>query len=699
MQKLAKAIFPDFPEDRTVKETPDRMKWYRILHSERALLVPSEKILKTNMLELDKYIESLKAFAVCDLESTEFDWDNLVFHIYSGQECLDGLKELLTWPGGRVACDIETRQIHWEDNRLLAIGFAVDENTCYAFYNVPEELYPMLERLLGQEKWEYIWHNGKFDCGRLKYLCNIDARVDHDTMLQHYAQINEKRGSHGLKMLGQLYLQSPAWDDELQEIKRDWCKKNKVKLSDFMYDDIPTEVLVPYMCRDCIATFRLNHLFETLARPGSEFIYHKLIEASEAYMRIELAGLKLDLPYLEDLEWDLEQEISAADKRLRVISKEVWNPVKYAADTGAKSGLNETFNHRSPKQLKWMLQEVLGHPVPSTDQIVMQSLLDGVEAGKIKAPLAKEFIESIGILRKYSKYMDTYVQGIRDVVCSDYRIRSTYNLHGTETGRLSSSNPNLQNIPRYKPIKNLFISQPGYKLVQLDYSQAELRVLAVLSEDPWLRQVYIDGKDLHDAISIQMFGEGFDKEQRNLAKTINFGIAYGRGPSSLAEKFGVSMPDARKMVEDWFKPMPKVREYIQGRRRMASRGDSCVTLFGRERHFVLTNEDLNHIQNEYINTPIQSAASDLTVFSLLEIDAYLRERDCDAKIVATVHDSIIIEVPDDDELITEIADMGVAIMEGVPMKYIEDCKVPFVADVEVGTQWGDMKKWPPEEVS
>ena len=109
-----------------------------------------------------------------------------------------------------MACDIETRQIHWEDNRLLAIGFAVDENTCYAFYNVPEELYPMLERLLGQEKWEYIWHNGKFDCGRLKYLCNIDARVDHDTMLQHYAQINEKRGSHGLKMLGQLYLQSPA---------------------------------------------------------------------------------------------------------------------------------------------------------------------------------------------------------------------------------------------------------------------------------------------------------------------------------------------------------------------------------------------------------------------------------------------------------------------------------------------------------
>lgn len=693
MQRLAKKILPDFPEDRTVKETNDRLKWYRILHSERALLVPTEKILRSNLVELDKYVEALKAFAVCDLESREYSWDDLVEKVFSGADCCVGLEELLNLPAGPMACDIETRRVHWEDNRLLAIGFAVDAQTCYAFYDIPEEAYPKLQEVLARPGVTYIWHNGKFDCGRLKYLCNLDARVDEDTMLQHYAQINEKRGSHGLKMLGQLYLQAPSWEDELDAIKREWCKKHRKNLSDFMYDDIPTDVLVPYMCKDCITTFRLHYLFKRLARPGSDFIYRKLIEASDAYMRIELAGLRLEVPYLEELEWSLEQEISQASARLKAVSTQVWNPVKYAADTGAKSGLGEEFNPKSPKQLKWMLQEVLGHPVPSTDQIVMQSLLDGVEAGTIIAPLAKEFIESIGTLRKYSRYMDTYVQGIRDVICSDHRVRCTYNLHGTETGRLSSSNPNLQNIPRYKPIKNMFVSKPGYKLVQFDYSQAELRVLAVLSGDEWLRQVYVDGKDLHDAVSIQMFGEGFDKEQRNLAKTINFGIAYGRGPSSLAEKFGVSMSDARKMVEDWFRPMPGVREYINTRRRMATKGEPCMTMFGRERHFVITNEDLNHIQNEYINTPIQSAASDLTVFSLLEIDAELRRNGWDAKIVATVHDSIILEVLDDRELINKVSRMGIDIMESVPNRYIKDCKVPFTADVEVGTQWGDLSKW------
>ena len=694
MSRLLEAVCPNFPEDRFVRASLDKVRWYMISYADRTLAVPPEKILRANMLELTKYIEAVKAFEVCDLDSPDFDWEDLDLRSFEGEECVKGLQEIFNLPAGsRVACDIETRRVEWEDNRLLAIGFATDSRTSYGFLNLPASAYPLLQRIFERTDITFIWHNGKFDCGRLKYLCGITARVDEDTMLQHYVQINEKRGTHGLKDLGRLYLQAPAWDDELDEIKRTWCKKNKVNLGDFMFDDIPTSVLVPYMQKDCIATYRLNEVFKRLARPGSEFIYRKLIEASEEYMQIELAGLKLDLPHLEDLEYTLEQEISAADKRLKTVAREIWNPVKYAADTGAKGSLKEEFNHKSPKQLKWMLQEVLGHPVPSTDQIVMQSLLDGVEAGTIKAPLAKEFIESIGILRKFSKYMDTYVQGIRNVICSDHRIRCTYNLHGTETGRLSSSNPNLQNIPRYKPIKNMFCAPAGRKLLQFDYSQAELRVLAVLSEDGWLRQVYLDGKDLHDAVSIQMFGEGFDKEQRNLAKTINFGIAYGRGPSSLAEKFGVSMSDARKMVEDWFRPMPGVRAFINERRRMAGRGEPCVTLFGRERHFVITNEELNHIQNEYINTPIQSAASDLTMFSLLEIARAVRQAGLDAKIVATVHDSIILEVVDDADVINQVAKIGIAIMESVPQRYIENCKVPFTADVEVGTQWGDLSKW------
>ena len=167
-----------------------------------------------------------------------------------------------------------------------------------------------------------------------------------------------------------------------------------------------------------------------------------------------------------------------------------------------------------------MLEKVLGYPVPSTDAATIEMLVDEVDSGVITNPMARDFLSAISSVRKNSKYMDTYVQGLRECMCRDMRIRGTFNLHGTETGRLSSSNPNMQNIPRDKKIKNLLCATSGYKLLQLDYSQAELRVLALLSKDPWLIKVYVDGKDLHDAVATDMFGPNFDKEQRVMAKTI-----------------------------------------------------------------------------------------------------------------------------------------------------------------------------------
>jgi DNA polymerase-1 len=190
-----------------------------------------------------------------------------------------------------------------------------------------------------------------------------------------------------------------------------------------------------------------------------------------------------------------------------------------------------------------------------------------------------------------------------------------------------------------------------------------------------------------------MFGPNFDKEQRVMAKTINFGIAYGRGPGSIARTFKKSMGEAKAIIDKWYRPMPRVKEWIENRRNMARRGEACVTEFGRERHFVLTNENLNHVQNEYINTPIQSIASDFTMFSLLEIDAFLEQENLRsvAQIVTTVHDSIILEVKEDKELIKRIADKCTWIMATVPQRYLKECPVPFRADVEVGDAWGKLK--------
>lgn len=716
MERVIKSIAPNMPADRKVKQTRDVMVWYRVNYTEKTLMVPPLNLLKVNLRELERFSEAVKAFETMDLSSPIYRWgdEDLVLSEATGDDIIEAIMKLPDMARGfesLIACDIETRRVEWEDNLLLSIGFAYGPNHCLAIHNIPlmgakndgtcrwdhnGDLLQALNWVFSQKDINYIWHNGKFDCGRLKYLCGIDAHVDHDTMLQHFACINEKQGTHGLKDLGQLYLQAPAWDDELDQIKRDWCKLHKVPLRDFMYDSIPTSILIPYMQRDCIATYRLHKLFNKLARPGSEFIYKQLCRASTAYGAIELAGQQIDIDYLEELEADLDKLVVQSQKRLDAVSGKYWDPMLYAAATGAKIKPDMEFSPKSPKQLKWMLSEVMGHPVPSTDATTMQTLMDELDSmGDAADPDAKEFMESILDVRKYSKYLETYVLGIRDVLCRDGRVRCTFNLHGTETGRLSSSSPNMQNIPRNKMIKNLIVATPGTRLLQLDYSQAELRVLAMLSGDPALINIYVSGQDLHDAVCDMMFGEGShkDKELRNLAKTINFGIAYGRGAGSIATKFKKSMKEAQDIIDKWFAPMPKVKEFINNRRRMATRGEPCITIFGRERHFVITDAELNHIQNEYINTPIQGTASDFTMLSLLNIYDYLQENwEGKARIVSTVHDSIIIEVEDKPEYLKTIGNKCIEIMANTPLEYVPDCPVPFVADAEIGYKWGEMYK-------
>nr|DAF76504.1 MAG TPA: DNA polymerase [Caudoviricetes sp.] len=716
MQDLIRAVCPDLPKDRQVKSTKDRMVWYRWKKSESTLLVPPLNVLRANSLELDRFIESINSFAKADLNDTVYDWDNLNLFEFSGDGCYDGFLKLLdildSGEHKKVACDIETKGLEWEDNFLISIGFALSDDTCAAFYDIPlpkgsnniqdtavaQRIYELLQECLSRKDVQYIWHNGKFDCGRLKYMCDIDARVDRDTMLKHYCQVNEKKGTHGLKELGQLYLQAPAWDDELDAIKRDYCKKHKVKLGDFTYDLIPASTLIPYMQRDCIATYRLDDKLEELKRPGSDFIYGKLIEASRAYMQVELNGLRIDMEHLYDLEYELEKEGKEGELKLASVVKELWDYNKYNAETNSKLRVGAEFNPSSPKQLKWMLKQILGYEPPSTDALMLKEIRRDIEAGKITNEYAQPFIEGVLSARQNKKFMNTYVQGFRDSICRDMRLRGTFNLHGTETGRLSSANPNMQNIPRDKRVKNLICSKPGYILLQLDYSQAELRVLAALSGDPVMKKIYQDGRDLHDSVAEMMFGPNFTKEERVLAKTINFGIAYGRGAASIAEHFNKTMAEANQIIEQWFRPMPLVKEYINNRRKMPRQGKPCVTMFGRERHFCITDEEMYHIQNEYINTPIQSTASDLTMFSLIEITNWLEQNNIDAKIVSTVHDSIILEVIDDKAVVDKVAKRCIGIMAEIPEQYMHDCGVPFRADAEVGYKWGQLEEWKPSEI-
>ena len=202
MDKIVQQIAPNMPEDRHVKATRDVMSWYKIVWSTKTLLVPPTNILRTNMMQLEHFSEAVKAFETMDFTSPKYKWDDkdLVLDSVTGLqpytlcEALKKLPHLARQYDGWLACDIETRRVEWEDNMLLSIGFAYGPSHCLAVYDIPivgakttmqpnPEVWEALQTVFSQPDIKYIWHNGKFDCGRLKYLCNLDAHVDEDTML------------------------------------------------------------------------------------------------------------------------------------------------------------------------------------------------------------------------------------------------------------------------------------------------------------------------------------------------------------------------------------------------------------------------------------------------------------------------------------------------------------------------------------
>ncbi len=679
---LVKVICPDFPEDKKVQPTVNHERWFKVING--TLYVPTETILKGNFLLLDKFIEALHNFEISEPEKGWWD-DTLVSgkHIKKLDECLDVLDTLGTYK--TLAVDIETRDTGYDGNKVLLIGFAYSDYDSIVIANFEPKVIEALQKLFNKKDVTFIWQNGKFDTTRLKYLLGIDARIDEDTMLQHYVGINERKGTHGLKDLAELYLQAPKWDDQLDNYKRKWCVQHKVLLKDFKYDMIPSEILIPYLYRDTCATYQLFKRFNTLMRPGSKDIYRKLVKASNVFKDIEVQGCLVDTNYLYELQDNLDSLIVSAEKHVMEEANRTWDPVAYVQETDARACPKE-FSIKSPKQLKWMLQKVTNERIESTNKETMDILIE-------KYPNVP-FLQAIADLRKYNKYMDTYVQGMFAVLNKDNRVRCTFNLHGTETGRLSCSAPNMQNIPRLKLIKNLFIAPEGYKLVQLDYSQAELRVLAYMSQDEYLRETYREGKDLHDAMALKIFGEGFTKEQRVAAKTINFGIPYGRGPGSMASKMHMTVQQATQTIKDWYKAAPGAKKYVdQMRQAPYAKGEPYTTVFGRQRHYIITYENRNHVENEAVNFPISSIASDLTMLSVCAIHDQLLKEGIDARIVNTVHDSIIIECIDQPDALKRVVEIGTTTMAEMPKKYLTNpvLDFPFRADAEIGKSWGDLE--------
>jgi DNA polymerase-1 len=409
-------------------------------------------------------------------------------------------------------------------------------------------------------------------------------------------------------------------------------------------------------------------------KTGVASVYAEIdLPLAPVLFRMERAGVRIDLGVLDGL-----------SKRFGLELERVGESIFSLA--------GRRFNINSPKQLGEVLFTHLGLPAPasrgkgkavSTAQDVLENLAEQHEVPR----LVLEF-------RHLSKLKSNYIDALPLLADSDSRVHTTFNAAATATGRLSSVNPNLQNIPIRtelgREIRAAFTSAPGTQLLSADYSQIELRLLAHFSGDPLLVHAYQNNEDIHTLTASEVFGvpaAEMDKVTRNRAKAVNFGIVYGISPFGLAAQLGIPQAEARAYIERYFARYQGVHAFIEKTLAETRKTGSVRTLFGRVRP-IPDIESRNPNQRGFaertaINTPLQGTAADLIKLAMISIDRKLSERKLKTRMVLQVHDELLFEVPSAET--AEIEALVRAEMEGVVK-----LNVPLVADLAFGANWRDM---------
>ena len=392
-------------------------------------------------------------------------------------------------------------------------------------------------------------------------------------------------------------------------------------------------------------------------------------------VRMEQAGVKIDRKMLGTLSVDLDAQCSAK-----------------ASEIHAKAGV--TFNINSPKQLGDVLFNQLNLPKPvkygkgkmiSTAVDVLEELSETHEVPRLVLDY-----------RQLSKLKSTYVDSLPALIDSKTgRVHTTFNQTGTTTGRLSSTNPNLQNIPIRtelgREIRAAFIAEPDHSLLSADYSQIELRLLAHFSEDPLLVEAFRNGDDIHRLTASQVFGVPpmlIDAEHRRRAKAVNFGIVYGLSAFGLSQQLGIDQREAKKFIDAYFEKYAGVRRYIDRTLEETRKEQSVKTLFGRTRPIPDINSKNANMrgfaERTAVNTPLQGTAADLIKLAMIQIDEELRSRKLKSRMLLQVHDDLLFEVPENE----------IELMRGLvreKMESVHKLSVPLLVELGVGPNWRDVK--------
>lgn len=530
------------------------------------------------------------------------------------------------------------------------------------------EIVGALGPLFADASIQKVGHNAKFD---IEVLLGIGIMVDgltFDTMLA--ASLLDKR--RGLKDLAFYELQlaeSPVNIDEL--IGKG---KNQITL-----DKADITAVTNYAGSDADYTLQLYHKLHPAiaAVPTTRDVFYNLeMPLIPVLVRMEAAGIMVDVPYLSSLSVRIAARIVELETQIHAIA-------------------GGPFNIASSDQLSDVLFGKLGLPTAGLEKTKTgRWSLTADVLEKLRASDTSLVIALILQYRQLSKLKSTYIDALPDLIDSGHRVHTTYNQLGAATGRLSSNDPNLQNIPTRteegREVRRAFIAAPGNVLVAADYSQIELRVLAHITRDANLMQAFHEDQDIHAATAAQLFGipiEQVDKEKRRLAKTTVFGVVYGISAFGLAQRTNLSRGEAQQLIDSLFARFPEVRNYIDRTIQEAHQTGAVSSLFGRRRAMPEINVKgprQQAAERESINHPIQATAADIMKMAMLRVDAAITAFGNGARLLLQVHDELIVEVPEAHQ-----AAVATLLRHEMSQAYA-DLAVPLKVDVEAGTSWDQL---------
>ncbi len=596
-----------------------------------------------------------------------------------------------------IVADIETTSVSPFTGTILGVALSTKAH---------QGIYVSAEIVQKHKNWFYnlfktkkvIFHNAKFDMGFMAHEYGFEFPDFEDTMLLHYC-LEESVGTHGLKSLAMRFTDLGDYERDLDEYKKTWARKNKVKLEDFNYGMLPSDILAPYACKDADATFQLFSKFMPLVDKSPEFtkLYRDiLIPATYALRKLEKNGGPVDRAQVE---WLANQyEIDVEECLAEIANSEAV--ARFERIHG------KIFNPNSTAQLRELFFNILNiKPTKKTETGAWS--VDKEVLKEIDHPLAEAILD----LREKSKMAGTYISNIRRGIDYDDRLRSGFNIHGTTSGRLSSSGTlNYQNIPRdNKDIKKLFRARPGYKIVQCDLGTAEVYYAAVLSADKFLQQAFIDKLDFHSYVAKQMFNlpcevkdvKKLYPNERQYAKAITFGIMYQAGPAKIAEtvnkdaKAGeeISVSQAKQFINKYFNEAKALKRFIDASNDQIENYAYIYAFFGRKRRLPEAKAPnpgvAKHAIRSGVNFLVQSVASDINVLGLIDVINWVETSGYDdvIKPFTVVHDSIVSEVREDlVPLYIENARRCIQTDRGLS---IPNC--PIKVDFEVGDSWGELE--------